>query len=101
MTRLPIPLIGEACNRCGECCRHGGTCSYRHWNIEDDLALNFIGKCEKLQENEDGTTTCLAIAAMDTEAWWFKKMVPGTCNYGTCENPVREGSPIPVRGMSL
>lgn len=94
MARIPVPLVGEACNRCGECCRHGGTCSYRHWDIEEELPLDFVGKCENLQENQDGTTLCLAIAKMDHSAEWFKKMIPGTCNYGTPWNPIREESAL-------
>jgi hypothetical protein len=53
------------------------------------MPREFTGRCEKLIEHEDGTTTCSVLAGMDTRAWWFRKMVPGTCNYGTSENPIR------------
>jgi hypothetical protein len=48
------------CTRCGKCCREATVCDLRRW-MAADRNSRFVGTCDQLVENGDGTTSCKAI----------------------------------------
>ena len=69
-----------ACNRCGECCKAGGACEMRRLSIWPMVPIAFVGRCDFLADNPDGTTTCEMMAKQDQSAEWFRRLVSGSCN---------------------
>jgi hypothetical protein len=50
--RVNLPVLD--CNRCGECCRQGGSCGLRgeSWTLRT-MPLEFVGPCDLLTSDGD------------------------------------------------
>lgn len=44
------------------------------------VPIAFVGRCDFLADNPDGTTTCEMMAKQDQNAEWFPRLVPGSCS---------------------
>ena len=69
----------ELCNRCGECCKVGGSCELRR--LHPLASPEFTGRCEFLSDNIDGTTTCERMLPSYQGTAWFTRMVNGQCDF--------------------
>ena len=65
-----------SCNGCGLCCRLGGRCDIRSWT---GRTPGFIGRCENLADNDDGTTYCLMLEGEPDEV--LALAVDGLCDF--------------------
>ena len=68
------------CNKCGECCKVGGKCEMRRLHPMM-VPIEFVGRCEFLIDQPDGTAICERMIGINPNATWFRKMVPGSCDF--------------------
>lgn len=64
------------CNGCGRCCSLGGRCELREWV---GLTPGFVGRCEQLMDNDDGTTWCQVLDDEPNEV--LELVVDGQCDF--------------------
>jgi hypothetical protein len=59
------------CTQCGNCCRSATVCDLRGW-VAADRNPHFVGTCDQLVENGDGTTSCKVIqSAIANDIPWY------------------------------
>ena len=69
-------LDSVACNKCGECCTHGGECTLRgpktNWKFE--------GRCNLLIDGDNGTKLC-SVMLGKTDKMLRSWNIKGICNF--------------------
>ena len=68
--------MASPCNGCGLCCKLGGRCDIREWT---GLTPGFIGRCENMKDNDDGTTYCETLDAEPPDS--LALLVDGWCDF--------------------
>ena len=77
---ISLPQLEQPCNRCGECCKIGGSCELRRLDPMMP-GVSFEGRCEFLIDTHDGATECSRLRGVNMEAAWVKRLIDGTCDF--------------------
>ncbi len=79
---MELPQAALPCNRCGNCCLQGGSCEFR---AIAGLPKTFNGRCEILQDNTDGTTSCYLVEKVANDnghlGLWGALYIDGNCEW--------------------
>ena len=68
------------CNRCGECCKRGGSCELRRLDPMMP-GVFFEGRCRFLVDIGGGATECLRLRGVDMSLPWVRRLIDGTCDF--------------------
>lgn len=70
------------CNRCGECCRKGGTCFLRgeSWSLQK-LSLKFEGVCSLLLDSGECSVLQNVAKQKDSERLFRFAGIKGECDF--------------------